>query len=265
MDCSPPSSSVHGIFQAILEWLPISSSKGSSQPRDPNPTPTPQLLPNSCVSWIGRQILHLFATWETLSGLISYVLVSNDGFTTTSVKYQVLPHPCPPSPPSSSRSIPCIYLLCLFITCLLLLKCELHKGRAFYLVLCATVLVLKYIMNHSKTEFLQIRVFIYFLMISMGMEFVRGLAWWFWLRVFHEIQLDADRGCRHLRAWLRLEGFLAKQLTYLQAGAGCCQFSPNPLLNFPAWLLEGPLLWKQGSPDWMIQEMKGETAISLMP
>ena len=35
MDCSPWSSSVHGIFQAImLEWVAISSSMGSSQPRD---------------------------------------------------------------------------------------------------------------------------------------------------------------------------------------------------------------------------------------
>ena len=35
MDCSPPGSSVHGIFQAIvLEWVAISFSKGSSQPRD---------------------------------------------------------------------------------------------------------------------------------------------------------------------------------------------------------------------------------------
>ena len=31
MDCSPPSSSVHGTSQArILEWLAISSSRGSS-------------------------------------------------------------------------------------------------------------------------------------------------------------------------------------------------------------------------------------------
>ena len=36
MNCSPPGSSVHGIFQArILEWVAISSSRGSSQPRDP--------------------------------------------------------------------------------------------------------------------------------------------------------------------------------------------------------------------------------------
>ena len=33
--CSPPGSSVHGIFQAwILEWVAISFSRGSSRPRD---------------------------------------------------------------------------------------------------------------------------------------------------------------------------------------------------------------------------------------
>ena len=35
MDCSPPGSSVHGIFQArLLEWVAISFSRGSSWPRD---------------------------------------------------------------------------------------------------------------------------------------------------------------------------------------------------------------------------------------
>ena len=35
MDCSPPGSSVHGIFQTrILEWVAITFSRGSSQPRD---------------------------------------------------------------------------------------------------------------------------------------------------------------------------------------------------------------------------------------
>ena len=35
MDCSLPSSSVHGILQArILEWVAISFSRGSSRPRD---------------------------------------------------------------------------------------------------------------------------------------------------------------------------------------------------------------------------------------
>ena len=36
MDCSPPGSSIHGIFQArVLEWVAISFSRGSSQPRGP--------------------------------------------------------------------------------------------------------------------------------------------------------------------------------------------------------------------------------------
>ena len=35
MDCSPPGSSVHGISQArTLEWVAVSFSRGSSQPRD---------------------------------------------------------------------------------------------------------------------------------------------------------------------------------------------------------------------------------------
>ena len=35
LDCSPPGSSVHGIFQArILKWVTISSFRGSSQHRD---------------------------------------------------------------------------------------------------------------------------------------------------------------------------------------------------------------------------------------
>ena len=35
VDCSPPGSSVHEILQArILEWVAVSSSRGSSQPRD---------------------------------------------------------------------------------------------------------------------------------------------------------------------------------------------------------------------------------------
>ena len=35
MGCSPPGSSVHGILKArVLEWVAISSSRGSSRPRD---------------------------------------------------------------------------------------------------------------------------------------------------------------------------------------------------------------------------------------
>ena len=49
MDYSLPGTSGYGISQArILEWVAISSSRGSSQPRD--------WTHISCVSWIGRQI-----------------------------------------------------------------------------------------------------------------------------------------------------------------------------------------------------------------
>ena len=48
LDCNPPDSSVHVISQArILEWVTISLSRGSSQPRD-----------RTQVSRIGRWILY---------------------------------------------------------------------------------------------------------------------------------------------------------------------------------------------------------------
>ena len=52
MDCSPPGSSVHGIFQArILEWVAFSFSRGSSRPRD-----------QTQVSCISRQIPYHWTT-----------------------------------------------------------------------------------------------------------------------------------------------------------------------------------------------------------
>ena len=48
LDCNPPDPSVHRISQAtVLEWVTISSSRGSSRARDRN-----------CVSCIGRGILY---------------------------------------------------------------------------------------------------------------------------------------------------------------------------------------------------------------
>ena len=50
MDCSQPGSSVHGMLQArILEWVAISFSRGSSQPKD-----------QTLVSCIGRWIFFFF-------------------------------------------------------------------------------------------------------------------------------------------------------------------------------------------------------------
>ena len=55
-DCSPPDSSVHDIAWArILEWVAISFSRGSSQPRD-----------RTHVSCICRQMLYHWATREVL-------------------------------------------------------------------------------------------------------------------------------------------------------------------------------------------------------
>ena len=61
VDCSLPGFSVHWIFQArILEWVVISSSRGSSRPRERSCI--------SCVSCIGRQILYHRTTWEAHVG-----------------------------------------------------------------------------------------------------------------------------------------------------------------------------------------------------
>ena len=58
MDHGLPVSSIHEIFQArILEWVAISYTRGSSQPRDWNCVP--------CVSYIGGRILHHQVTWKS--------------------------------------------------------------------------------------------------------------------------------------------------------------------------------------------------------
>ena len=56
--CSLPSSSVHGILHArILEWVSVSSCRGSSQPRN--------WTHNSCVSCTADRVFTHWATWET--------------------------------------------------------------------------------------------------------------------------------------------------------------------------------------------------------
>ena len=59
VDCSLPGSSLHGILQArILEWVAISFSRGSSQPRD-----------QSWVSCIAGRHFNLWATREAQSNI----------------------------------------------------------------------------------------------------------------------------------------------------------------------------------------------------
>ena len=56
MDCSLPGSSVHGIFQAtVLEWIAISFSRGSSQPR--NRTRVSHIVDRRFTIWATREVL----------------------------------------------------------------------------------------------------------------------------------------------------------------------------------------------------------------
>ena len=58
MDCNPSGSSVRGIFQAtILEWVAVSSFRGSSQPRDQTHV--------SCIFCIDRWSLYHWTTWNS--------------------------------------------------------------------------------------------------------------------------------------------------------------------------------------------------------
>ena len=55
-NCSPPGSSVHRNFQTRILWVAISSSRGSSWPRDGT-----HISRSFCT---GRQILYHWATWD---------------------------------------------------------------------------------------------------------------------------------------------------------------------------------------------------------
>ena len=112
LDCSLPGYSVHGILQArILEWVAISFSRGSSQPRD-----------QTCYSCIGRQILYHWGTREALYNYFSENLVISQYYLfvfilqfihsvlSNSLWLHELQHtrfPCPsPTPRACSNSCP---------------------------------------------------------------------------------------------------------------------------------------------------------------
>ena len=67
MDCSPPGSSVHEIFQTrILEWVAISFSRGSSQPRDQ--TQVFCTADRFFTNWATREALGSITTTKTSGG-----------------------------------------------------------------------------------------------------------------------------------------------------------------------------------------------------
>ena len=81
MDCSPPGSSVHGIFQArILEWVVISYFRGSFQPRD--------WTCICCLSCIDRQIYHSDTRyWILIWSLYSSLFISSFSFSDLGMKH----------------------------------------------------------------------------------------------------------------------------------------------------------------------------------
>ena len=81
-DCSPPGSSVHGVLQArTLEWVAISCSRGSSQPRDQT----------QVSGTAGR----LFTIWATREAHCLHQTSFLDGFSKTQGPFQSQ-RLCPP-------------------------------------------------------------------------------------------------------------------------------------------------------------------------
>ena len=87
MDCSPPGSSVHGIFQArILEWIAIPFSRGSSQPKD--------------WTWVSHIAGRFFAIWATREAslgwqfhIISFCPTAMNQFWSGAIPWNSLPPP----------------------------------------------------------------------------------------------------------------------------------------------------------------------------
>ena len=64
MDCSPPCSSIHGVFQArVLEWVAIPFSRACSQPRDR--TWVSHTAGRFFTLWATREADGFFTVWDT--------------------------------------------------------------------------------------------------------------------------------------------------------------------------------------------------------
>ena len=80
IDCSPPDSSVHGILQIrILEWVAISSSRGSSQPRN-----------RTWVSWVSCFAGRFFTTQPSTDCL----QIFSDLWGPSTAKYDLCNYSC---------------------------------------------------------------------------------------------------------------------------------------------------------------------------
>ena len=73
MDCSPPGSSVHGIFHTIvLEWIAISFSRGSSLPRDR--TRVSHIVDRCLTVWATREVCSMLNLCELIFVCVSECL-----------------------------------------------------------------------------------------------------------------------------------------------------------------------------------------------
>ena len=69
MDCRLSGSSVHGIFQArVLEWIAISFSRGSSQPR--NRTQVPRIAGRRFTIWATREAPSYVNSWSVFISIL---------------------------------------------------------------------------------------------------------------------------------------------------------------------------------------------------
>ena len=94
MDCSLPLSSVRGIFQArVLEWVAISFSRGSSQPRD--------------WTWVSQIVGRRFTAWATREVHVLHCLPE---IAQTPVHWEVDSNAIHPFHPLSSPSPPAFNL-----------------------------------------------------------------------------------------------------------------------------------------------------------
>ena len=103
MDYSPPGSYVYGILQArILEWVPMLTSRGSSQPRDQTYVTyssctasgffTTELLrkPSACGTFLKVILISFFNFWSCY--MACGILVPNSGITPVSPAMEALDH-----------------------------------------------------------------------------------------------------------------------------------------------------------------------------
>ena len=94
MDCSLPRFSVHGIFQArIPEWVAISFSRGSSQPRDR--TQVSCIVGRSFTVWATREVINLQSLVTTHTHTHTHTLQNRD------LANEILAHWCTASSSSA--------------------------------------------------------------------------------------------------------------------------------------------------------------------